>query len=284
MTVLVIITIFYVEPKVALKNRVTLEKKMKKTKKLNEVTELAGLVEDLSNQINQLRKQITQMPSAMKYKISSENIIDNSIEYKYPTVSTVTSEQSKIIQFPRKNSYFRSRTMKDYSQRKQIFYTAPIQAPPGRPLRLDIPDCRSILQRDGLILLSWDKRNTEKGEQYTAYWVTSMGIPRFYASKPMLYNDLQSARPDHKSYAAEDGIEFYGQRAPVYIVHVAPELMKSNPKHKELRAAHIKMLNNMGSKVNFNYKYLLKTEKNKKALPINNAIANQNFTNQNQAG
>ena len=136
-------------------------------------------------------------------------------------------------------------------------------AAPGESLPGSLVDYRPLLQRDGLILLSWDKRVTDLGERYTAYWVTSTGIPRFYASKPLSPEDFSAARPNHKSYAAEDGIEFYGQQAPVYIVHVAPELMMSNPQHGALRLAHIQTLKEQGSTVDFDYKYLLKTEKEK---------------------
>jgi hypothetical protein len=143
----------------------------------------------------------------------------------------------------------------------------PLLALPGSPLPGDIPDYRPLLQRDGLVLLAWDKRNTEMGERYTAYWVTSAGTPRFYASKLLCGEDFPAAMPDHKSYAAEDGIEFYGQKAPAYIVHVAPELMMSNSRHRELRPAHIRILKRQGSKVDFDYKYLLTAEKNRK-LPV----------------
>ena len=146
-------------------------------------------------------------------------------------------------------------------------YMTPILARPGKKMPSNIPDYRPFLQRDGLILLAWDKRLTESGERYTAYWVTSTGVPRFYASKMLSENDFISARPDHKSYAAEDGIEFYGQAAPVYLVHVAPELMMSNPLHGELRLVHISDLKHHGSKVDFDYKYLLKTEKDRKQSP-----------------
>ena len=139
----------------------------------------------------------------------------------------------------------------------------PFLAKPGKPLPPWIPDFRPVLQRDGLILIAWDKRLTEMGERYSAYWVTSNGIPRYYASKPLPGRDFPSASPNHKSYAAEDGIEFHGQDAPAYIIHVAPELMMSNPKHGELRLAHINMLKHHGIKVDFGYKYLLKTDKNR---------------------
>lgn len=146
----------------------------------------------------------------------------------------------------------------EFSQPLTLFPAAP-----GQPLSPELPDFRSVLQRDGLILLAWDRRDTEKGECYTAYWVTSAGIPRFYASRPLPAPEFSSAKPDHKSYAAEDGIEFYGQAAPLYMVHVAPELMMSNPQHGELRVAHIKKLKELGSTADFTYKYLLTTEKNR---------------------
>ena len=138
-----------------------------------------------------------------------------------------------------------------------------LSAMPGKALPDGFTDYRPLLQRDGLILLSWDKRITEMGERYTAYWVTSAGISRFYASRALASEDFPAARPDHKSYAAEDGIEFYGQEAPVYVAHVAPELMMNNPRHGELRLTHIQTLKDQGSTVDFTYKYLLKTEKGK---------------------
>ena len=169
---------------------------------------------------------------------------------------TETHSPSKILQFPGVN-----RLKPD-----TLPVLKPYMAKPGSPLPKDIPDFRPALQRDGLILLAWDKRITETGERYSAYWVTSAGIPRFYASKPLSAKDFSSATPHHKSYAAEDGIEFYGQDAPAYIVHVAPELMMSNPMHNELRLAHIALLICQGSNINFDYKYLLKNNK-KRNLP-----------------
>ena len=134
-------------------------------------------------------------------------------------------------------------------------------AAPDAAFPAGVPDFRSQLQRDGLILLAWDKRMTEAGERYTAYWVTSVGIPRYYASKQFSCDEFPFAVPDHKSYAAEDGIEFFGQQAPLSLVHVAPELMMSNPRHSELRQPHIRMLKLRGSLTDYDYKYLLTKEK-----------------------
>ena len=179
-----------------------------------------------------------------------------------------TGGPPNIIPFPKPGLFTtRSFSAEQAQFRKERFQVSvPFLAQPGNHLPSGIPDFRPLLQRDGLILLAWDKRITESGERYTAYWVTSCGIPRFYASKLCLPENFLAARPDHKSYAAEDGIEFYGQEAPVYMVHVAPELMMSNPRHAELRPAHIQILKNQDSVTDFDYKYLLTAEK-KRSLP-----------------
>ena len=181
----------------------------------------------------------------------------------------VAFAQPKIIQFPGPKSVSSHTTGYGANSEVRPLNFSIFQAEPGKPLPFEIPDFRPELQRNGLILLGWDWRITESGGVYTAYWVTSAGTARYYASKPLSLDNFYSARPDHKSYAAEDGIEFYGQDSPVYMVHVAPELMMSNPRHGELRKEHIKALKRLGSKVDFSYKYLLKTEKKRKAISKN---------------
>ena len=135
---------------------------------------------------------------------------------------------------------------------------------PGRPgegLPDSIPDWRPYLQRNGLILLSWDKRLCEKGALYTAYWVTSSGTHRYYASPALVMENFSEAMPDRKSYAAEDGIDFYGERKPLYVVHVAPELMMSSSEKITQRPLHISKLKSLGVQVDFNYSFLLTKEK-----------------------
>jgi hypothetical protein len=186
--------------------------------------------------------------------------------------------KSNIIPFPGTGTFIGNGPEFDNSHTKQFLFSAPILATPGKLLPPDIPDYRPLLQRNGLILLAWDKRGSEMGERYTAYWVTSAGVPRFYASKPLCLKDFPFANPDHKSYASEDGIEFYGQKTPDYIVHVAPELMMSNPAHRELRLPHIRMLKRQGSKIDFNFKYLLTTQKNPRVPPKKTDYGSQNQT------
>jgi hypothetical protein len=249
---------------------------MKKTQTQDEITakikSLVNSLRHLTDEVSRLENQITKI-SAASLQNANSIIKDLLPVFEQPAFASAASHKtechrtevskSNIIPFPGLGICIGCRHESDLPQTKQPFAALSYKAAPGNSLPARISDFRPALQRDGLILLGWDKRFTETGERYTAYWVTSAGIPRFYASKPLLLADFPFANPDHKSYAAEDGIEFYGQKAPAYIVHVAPDLMKSNPWHKELRMAHINMLKDMGSKVNFNYKYLLKTERKK---------------------
>jgi len=238
---------------------------MKKEQGSDEISaEINGLVKSLqglADEISRLESHITRMSVSSHQSANSviKSFLPAFERYGFPAT---TGSRSNIIPFP--TSRPAAACGPEISRTRQPLASLPYLAAPGSILPPGIPDFREALQRDGLILLGWDKRFTDKGERYTAYWVTSIGIPRFYASRPLLLADFPLANPDHKSYAAEDGIEFYGQEAPAYIIHIAPDLMMSNPRHRELRAAHIETLKNLGSKVNFNYKYLLKTEKNRK--------------------
>ena len=222
---------------------------MKKSDEKAEISaHLSGHIENLQyllEQVSSLEARITKMVVKLhKFNMS----LDGS--------RTETRNSSNIIPFPGLAC----------QNKDEPPVLTPYLAEPGSLLPQGIPDYRPALQRNGLILLAWDKRINGLGEQYSAYWVTSTGIPRFYASKPLGPTDFPSATPHHKSYAAEDGIEFYGQDAPSYIVHVAPELMMSNPNHDDLRSTHIAMLKSQGSSVDFDYKYLLKNDK-KRDLP-----------------
>jgi hypothetical protein len=239
----------------------------------NEIKSLVKSLYDLVDELSWLESHITRMP-ALSLKNANSFIKSFLPELECSGFPAKTSQRteggrSNIIPFPVPR--FDTGCGSEISRDEQRLPSLPYLAAPGSVLPPGIPDFRTVLQRNGLILLGWDKRFNESGERYTAYWVTSTGTPRFYASKPLLPADFPFANPDHKSYAAEDGIEFYGEKAPDYIVHVAPDLMMSNPRHRELRAVHIEMLKLQGSKVNFNYKYLLKTEKNRKpASPTRN--------------
>ena len=232
---------------------------MKKAQKIPEITrELICQMQNLQTLVDELSDMVDETDQGTK---------GHDVDY---LEKLLAEPPSNIIPFPvdrvlAEKSVPVNRQAKN--ERRIIDMTLPsgcLLATPGEALPAGLTDYRPLLQRDGLILLSWDKRITEMGERYTAYWVTSIGIPRYYASKALPQDDFPSARPDHKSYAAEDGIEFYGQDAPLYVVHVAPELMLNSPQNGNLRTAHAQLLKEQGSTVDYDYKYLLKTEKEKK--------------------
>ena len=212
---------------------------------------------DMEEQLQRLENEMKKISGKMEIPEKKPKPLGPSPYSSAPDSYSTSSTNSNIIYFPG-------------VKEKMGIVSSLFQAKPGEDLPMEIPDFRPDLQRDGLILLAWDWRITERGGLYTAYWVTSTSVPRYYASKALKMEDFFTARPDHKSYAAEDGIEFFGQDAPAYMVHVAPELMMSNPRHEEQRKVHIKLLKKLGSKLDFNYKYLLKTEKKRRAISGNN--------------
>ena len=266
---------------------------MKKTRRLSEITaeitDQVKILEGMAEQVSVLGEQISEITNNLRQYNQDKTNTDEPHHDQYarefadahfhqqpavrhspvggfagrnPFSEMAAFKAVNIIPFPGQSLYTTQGNIKDQDsiKTKRILAVPEMLLPPG------IHDFRPLLQRDGLILLAWDKRMTEMGERFTAYWVTSTGIPRYYASKHYAQNDFSSARPDHKSYAAEDGIEFFGQKAPDYLVHVAPELMMSNPRHRELRQAHINILMSQGYKVDYGYTYLLTKEKKRNLL------------------
>jgi hypothetical protein len=192
------------------------------------------------------------------------HVIEDSLNGN-PRQEADSAKKSNIIAFPG------LRSGGENSSRRfplEFDFLVPILARPGEALPRCIPDFRAALQRDGLILLSWAKKHTEMGERFTAYWVTSQGINRYYASGDMELGRFASAMPVHKSYAAEDGIEFYGQDQPAYIVHVAPDLMMGRRQAGDRRPEHINTLKSLGMKADYGYRFLLTKEKKKRTAPI----------------
>ena len=234
---------------------------MEKALKISEITA------DLKGQAQNL-KSMTRWASELRRGVQTINgeleKIDQIIKKREEKAAAkLPKDPSKIIPFPEQG-------LTTGSSQGEPPFGSRILARPGSSLPLEVFDYSLLLQRDGLILLGWDKRTTEMGERYTAYWVTSSGVSRFYASKQLSAEDFISARPNHKSYAAEDGIEFYGQCAPDYIVHVAPELMMSNNQKLAQRPEHIKKLRALGIGVDFDYSFLLTVERKKRSLKQGN--------------
>jgi hypothetical protein len=240
----------------------TMEKNIEKNRDLLRIRALlmdrAKVLKELSGQAHCLENQILGIAGRL-YEIEQKSTGTK----PGSEAGTLPAEtrKSNIIPFP--GSFGRPVTAEAPKRREtgRFSFQVPILARPGEPLPLSIPDFRLALQRDGLILLSWAKRHTEMGERYTAYWITSQGITRYYASEDLPAGHFASALPVRKSYAAEDGIEFYGQNNLAYIVHVAPDLMINSRQAEDKRPEHIKKLRNLGMKADYNYRFLLTRER-----------------------
>jgi hypothetical protein len=225
--------------------------------------EKARNLRELSDQAFYIESQIRIMAGTV-FKLEKgetgqkEEKPSNIIKFPGPMVKPLSNRQNTVSQ-------------PGLSSELLMFpFLAPISARPGEHLPSSVPDFRPHLQRDGLILLSWDRRVTESGERFTAYWVTSVGPCRYYASSPLGLINFASAVPDRKSYAAENGIEFCGQRNPSYIVHVAPELMLSCRSSVDKRPEHIELLKKSGVQSDFTYQFLLTKERKNRRGNVNN--------------
>jgi hypothetical protein len=242
----------------------TIEKKFQKTRILPQIGALlldrAKALKEISDQAHRLETQIIKIAGQL-YEIEKEPPVK---KQGAETGRPGEEKKSNIIPFP--GPFNKPVPSEIAGPRKptRLSYQVPILARPGELLPLCIPDFRLALQRDGLILLSWAKKHTEMGDRYTAYWVTSQGINRYYASEETSVENFIFAVPVRKSYAAEDGIEFYGQDNLAYIVHVAPELMINNRQPEDKRPEHIKKLRILGMKADYGYRFLLTRERKRK--------------------
>ncbi|MDR0721153.1 MAG: hypothetical protein LBF78_16090 [Treponema sp.] len=219
----------------------------------NSLLEKARSLRELSDQAFHIEFQIRMMAGIVfnlgKGETEQKEAPSNIIKFPGPMVRPLSNRQNKVSQPGLSSDFLR------------FPFLVPISARPGEQLPSSLPDFRPHLQRDGLILLSWDRRLTESGERFTAYWVTSAGPCRYYASLSLGLINFASAVPERKSYAAENGIEFYGQQSPSYIVHVAPELMLSRQGPVDKRPEHIGLLKEFGVQSDFTYQFLLTKER-----------------------
>jgi hypothetical protein len=216
--------------------------------------EKARSLRELSDQAFHIESQIRMMAGTV-FKLGKgeteqkEEEPSNIIKFPGPMVKPLSNRQNRVSQPGLSSELLR------------FSFLVPISARPGEQLPPSMPDFRPHLQRNGLILLSWDRRVSESGERFTAYWVTSVGPCRYYASSSLGIINFASAVPERKSYAAENGIEFYGQQNPSYIVHVAPELMLSCQGSVDKRPEHIGLLKKFGIQSDFTYQFLLTRER-----------------------
>jgi hypothetical protein len=141
-----------------------------------------------------------------------------------------------------------------------------VSALPGEVLPPEYPDLRPLLQRDGLILLSWAKWNNRPpyGLCYRVNWVKSCGQMRRYCSS--FYYDFKDIKNEDEfkgimpcqngDYKWEEGIAgsrvWYSPDDMADIVFLAAPKLNFAP-----RDSFIQKLKEAGIKVNFDYEFSL---------------------------
>ena len=124
--------------------------------------------------------QGSKMPAIIEFRSSEKPGVPDASEKSRRTVQPVqplfpsgleraNNGFSNIISFPgpfrhtsRHTTGAASRGANNFAE-KQPLFRGPIMAIPGKPINPEVPDFRPVLQRDGLILLAWDKRINERG-------------------------------------------------------------------------------------------------------------------------
>jgi hypothetical protein len=151
-----------------------------------------------------------------------------------------------------------------------------ISVMPEQPFPVGHRDLRPILQRDGLILMSWAIWEDWYGDEtllrrYIVTWASSQGKAHHYATKAVEEKDLTSAVPNRKgdtlyyrgAYGSRCDIHDYSDKAIADYLYLAAPFdltVKTIP-------AFVRVLKTLGSTVNFDFVYRLgrEREKNSKA-------------------
>jgi hypothetical protein len=146
-----------------------------------------------------------------------------------------------------------------------------IEAPYGSPLPDCYPDFRKALQRDGLLLILWEKLIGKEGTFYNVLWAKSCGGKRYTSWSGNI-------REEEIPYVMPDDNTGYSYNSPklktIYTVKVAPENVLHGP-IAEL-PKYVQSLKDFGIKVDFEYNFNFAAEKrtrflekNKELIPLN---------------
>jgi hypothetical protein len=148
-----------------------------------------------------------------------------------------------------------------------------INAPYGSPLPDCYPDFREALQRNGLLLILWEKRIGQEGTFYNVLWAKSYGERR---STAWSGNIREEEIPYVMPYDNTD----YSYREPelrtVYTVKVAPENVLHGP-ISEL-PKYIQSLKDFGIKADFEYNFIFAAEKRTRFLEKNEDLIALNIS------
>jgi hypothetical protein len=176
--------------------------------------------------------------------------------------------KSKMIVFP--TTYTGpAKYLEDFENEKEeeLAKGAVIEAPYGSPLPDCYPDFRVTLQRNGLLLILWEKRIGKEGTFYNVLWAKSCGKRRYTAWSGNI-------REEEIPYVMPNDNTDYSYKSPklktVYTVKVAPEGVLHGP-ISEL-PTYVQSLKDFGIKVDFEYNFNFAAEKKTRFLEKNKEL------------
>ena len=133
---------------------------------------------------------------------------------------------------------------------------------PGEPLPGKCQDYRPYLQRDGLILFSWEVH----GDGIKIIWVRSNGSMYKYQTWAEDEGEITTACPDAKHTPDRHGC-YVSEKTPDFIIYAAPPDLTAST-----RKAFLSKLKAAGASVNFDYEFTLGKQKEAKELAVYDKI------------
>jgi hypothetical protein len=143
-----------------------------------------------------------------------------------------------------------------------------ISVMPGEPFPIGHKDLRPLLQRDGLILLSWALWEDWNGsgnllQRYIVTWVASKGRNMRYATRAIQGKELEKAHPERRAdaffYKGIYGDYYTANRDHISDWRVADYLYLAAPfdLNGKTIPGYIQVLKAQGSTVDFNHEFTL---------------------------
>jgi len=150
--------------------------------------------------------------------------------------------------------------------------TVIIEAMPWEPLPEKCPDYRPYLQRDGLILFSWEIH----GDEIRIVWLAANGGMRRYQTLIDNESELTTICPE-KKYTV-DHYHCHTLREPDFIIYAAPPSLTANT-----RNAFIAKLKAAGVSINFDYEFTLGKQKAAREMAVFDKIENRQYITPDEA-
>jgi hypothetical protein len=182
------------------------------------------------------------------------------------------SSKSKTIIFP--TTYTSpAKHLGDFeNEEEESLKETVIEASYGSPFPDCYPDFREALQRDGLLLVLWEKRIGKEGTFYNVLWAKSCGRKRYTAWSGNI-------REEEIPYVMPGDNTDYSYREPklktVYTVKVAPENVLHGPISELTK--YVQSLKDFGIKVDFEYNFIFAAEKRTRFLEKNKELITLNI-------